>query len=382
MATEAKTTEAGSYLASQPVTLALLSALAIVGFLLVTGLSHVYHGQQDSLAVNSYARGVSDLQAGQFASAVSEFRTALRYAPENYSYQLNLAEALLGLKRIPEARAYLITLWERQPENGMVSLLLARIAAGDGQSDEALRYYHNAIYATWPSDQESRRRDTRLELIEYLLRANSKTQAQSELLALAANVRDQPDQQTHLGELFLEAQDYEHALAAFRDDLKSPRRSQADLAGAGMAAFKLGRYALAQRYLQEAVTANAKDAQSAATLKTTELVLQMDPFRAQISLAQRNRAVAQAFKVAGARLTACAAHASTSTQAGPLQPLVEKWTKLRPQITQYRLQRSADLVEEAMDLVFDIENETSGWCEGPTESDAALLLIAKLHEGS
>lgn len=380
MAAEAKTTEAGSYLASQPVTLALLSGLAIVAFLLVTGLSHVYHGQQDSLAVSWYTRGVSDLQAGQFASAVSEFRTALRYAPENYSYQLDLAEALLGLKRVPEARAYLITLWERQPENGMVSLLLARIAAGDGKSDEAIRYYHNAIYATWPSDQESRRRDTRLELIEYLLRANSKAQAQSELLALAANVRDQPDQQTHLGELFLEAQDYEHALAAFRASLKSPRRSQADLAGAGMAAFKLGRYSLAQRYLQEAVTANAKDAQSAATLKTTELVLQMDPFRAQISLAQRNRAVAQAFKVAGGRLTACAAHASTP--AGPLQPLVEKWTKLRPQITQYRLQRSSDLVEEAMGLVFSIENETSGWCEGPTESDTALLLIAKLHEGS
>ena len=376
MATEAKTTEWGSYLDSQPVKLALLSGVAIVTFLLVTGLSHVYHGQQDSLAVNWYARGVSDLQTSQFALAVSEFRTALRYSPDNYSYQLNLAEALLGLKRIPEARAYLITLWERQPENGMVNLLLARIAAGDGKSDEALRYYHNAIYATWPSDLESRRRDTRLELIEYLLRVNSKTQAQSELLALAATVRDEPGQQTRLGELFLEAQDYEHALAAFRASLRSALRSQADMAGAGMAAFKLGRYSLAQRYLQEAVRANAKDAQSAATLKMTELVLQMDPFLDQISLPQRNRLVAQAFSVAGARLTACAPHASTPA------PLVEKWTKLRPQITQYRLQRNADLAGEAMDLVFSIENETSGWCAGPTESDTALLLIAKLHEGS
>lgn len=379
MSTEAKTAEAGSYLASQPVTLALLSALAIVSFLLVTGLSRVYHGQQNSLAASWYARGVSDLRADRFAPAASEFRTALRYSPDDDSYQLSLAEALVGLKRIPEAHAYLSTLWERQPENGTVSLLLARIAAASGKADEALRFYHNAIYAAWPSDEEVRRRNTRLELIEYLLRVNSKTQAQSELLALAANLRDQPNQQTHLGQLFLEAQDYEHALAAFRLSLKSPYRSQADVSGAGAAAYKLGRYPLAQRYLQEAVAANPKDTESAATLKMTELVLQIDPFRRQISLSQRNRLIAQAFKVVGTRLTACATHASSP---GPLRPLIEKWTKLKPQITPYHLLRNPDLVEEAMDLAFRVESQTSGWCAAPTESDAALLLIAKLHEGS
>jgi len=380
VSTEAKTAEAGSYLASRPVTLALLSALAVVSFLLVTGLSRVYRGQQHSLAATWYARGVSDLQANRFAPAASEFRTALRYSPDEYSYQLRLAEALLGLKRIPEAYAYLSTLWERQPDNGTVSLLLARIAVANGKKDEALRFYHNAIYATWPRDEEVRRRETRLDLIEYLLRVNSRTQAQSELLALAANLHDQPDQQTHLGQLLLKAQDYEHALAAFRVSLKSPYRSQADAAGAGAAAFKLGRYPLAQRYLQEAVAANPKDTESAAMLKMTGLVLQMDPFRSQTSLTQRNRLVAQAFSAAGARLTACAARGLASS--GPLQPLIEKWTKLKPQITQYRLLRNPDLVEEAMDLAFSVENQTSGWCAAPTESDAALLLIARLHEGS
>lgn len=378
MATEAKTAEAGAYLALQPVTLALLSALAILSFLLVTGLSRIYHGQQHSLAADWYARGTVDLEATRFAPAVSEFRTALRYSPDDYSYQLSLAEALLGLKRTPEAHAYLITLWERQPENGMVNLLLARIAATNENTDEALRFYHNAIYATW--DDEARRANTRLELIEYLLRVNSKTQAQSELLALAANLRDHPDQQTRLGQLFLEAQDDEHALAAFRVSLKSPHRSQADAAGAGAAAFKLGRYPPAQRYLQEAVTANPNDTESAATLKMTELVLQMDPFRRQVSAAQRDRIVVQAFKVAGARLTACAAHGSASPE--PLQPLVEKWAKLKPQITQRRLQENPDLAEMAMDLVFSAEHQTSGWCAAPTELDSALLLVAKLHEGS
>ena len=84
--------------------------------------------------------------------------------------------------------SYLINLWEREPENGHVNLELARIAAQKGETEQALRYYNNAIYATWPGDQEVERRDTRLELIEFLLSINAKAQAQSELIALAANL--------------------------------------------------------------------------------------------------------------------------------------------------------------------------------------------------
>jgi hypothetical protein len=40
--------------------------------------------------------GVADLPEHRFERAISEFRTALLYSRDNYSYQLNLAEALLG----------------------------------------------------------------------------------------------------------------------------------------------------------------------------------------------------------------------------------------------------------------------------------------------
>jgi hypothetical protein len=75
--------------------------------------------------------------------------------------------------------AYLVNLWEREPENGLVNLELARIAVQRADTERALRYYHNAIYAIWPGDQEVQRRDARLEPIEYLLRINVKTQAQA-----------------------------------------------------------------------------------------------------------------------------------------------------------------------------------------------------------
>jgi len=364
------------YVTREPVILALLSALAVAFFLIVTVLSHIYHAQQSSLGNRWFTRGVADLKGKRFEPAIAEFRTALLYSRDNYSYQLNLAEALIGGKRTTEAYSYLVNLWEREPENGLVNLELARIAAQEGQTEAALRYYHNAIYATWPGDQELERRDTRLELIEFLLRINAKTQAQSELIALAANLADDPSQQARVGDLFVQAQDYEHALAEYRLSLKSERHNPAALAGAGQAAFELGRYPLAQRYLQAAVAANPSDTQSAARLRTTELVLEMDPFRRQLSVARRNRIVMDAFAAAGQRLKSC------SALGGSQQNLAESWSKMKTQITERGLRRDPDLVEEAMDLVFRIERQTSAACGEPAGTDMALLLIAKLHEGS
>ena len=109
--------------------LTLLSALAVVLFLAVTGLSHVYRAQQEALGSRWFSRGRMELNAGHFVGAVSDFRAALIYSRDNYSYQFNLAESLVGLKRTGEAHAYLTNLWERQPENGFVNRELARICA-------------------------------------------------------------------------------------------------------------------------------------------------------------------------------------------------------------------------------------------------------------
>jgi tetratricopeptide (TPR) repeat protein len=359
--------------------------LAVVFFLAVTALSHIYQAQQESLGNRWFLRGAADLKQGHFESAVTEFRSALLYSRDSYAYQLDLAEALIGLKRTAEAQAYFINLWDREPENGLVNLELARIAAQKGETEQALRYYHNAIYATWPGDQQVQRRDTRVELIQYLLNINAKAQAQAELIALAANLEDDPAQQTRVGSLFLQAQDYEHALGEYRLSLKADPHDAAALAGAGFSAFQLGRYSMAERYLQEAVSANPNDAQSAARLRTAALVMQMDPFQRQMSVAQRDRIVLEAFAAAGQRLESCsAAGAAKGPATIPVAQtgLSEAWAKMKPQITESGLRRDPDLVNTAMELVFSIERQTSNACGAAGEADAALLLIAKLHESN
>ena len=367
------------YFAREPVNLALLTGLTVVLFLFVAGLSRMYHAEQESLADEWSARGEADLHAQRYRDAVNDFRTALLYARDNDSYQLNLAEALIGDKRIDEAYAYLINLWDRQPENGLVNLELARIAAGKGQTQKSLRYYHNAVYATWPDHEDTEQRKTRLELIEYLLRINARAQAESELIAQAANPGDKPSDLTHLGDLFLQAQDYERALSEYRSSLAAYRHDPAAIAGAGNAAFELGRYALAQRYLEQAVEAAPDDTKSAARLRITQQVMRLDPFRRQMTTAERARIVVEAFTLAGQRLQSCAP-ANSLQPATKLTGLAQQWATLKPRITERGLKRNPDLINTAMELVFTIERQTSTVCSVTSDTDTALLLIANMHE--
>lgn len=355
--------------------------MALVTFVAVTGLSHVFYAQRRHLGSRWSARGSAELSAGHYGAAVSDFRAALLYSRDDYSYQLGLEEALVGLKRTSEAQAYLINLWERQPENGFVNRELARIYAHNGDTNKALRYYHNAIYAIWPDDLESERLQTRLELIHFLLKTNARAQAQSELIALEANVGNHPSEQAQIGDLFVQAKDYEDSLAAFQTALKSERQNTDAMTGAGLSAFELGRYVLAERHLKAATVANPRDTESATRLKTTELVLQMDPFREGLSDARRNQLVAEAFAAAGQRLKSCTIRGASFTAPVTQPALDETWQRMKPQITAWRLLRHPELLETAMDLVFQIERETVASCGMPSETDTALLLIGKSHEG-
>ena len=367
------------YLRQRPVILASLTLLAVAFFLAVAGLSRVHQAQRQAIGERWFNRGIADLNAKRYDAAVTDLRAALLYAPDAYSYQLKMAEALIGQGHTGQALAYLTNLWDREPENAVVSLELARIAAQREQTDDAIRYYRNAVYAVWPSDQEGMRLDARLELIDLFLRIRDRAQAQGELIALEASAGRDPVRQERIGELFLRAEDYEHARQAFDTVLKLDRHNAAAMAGAGYAAFELGQYRSAQNYLQAALAANANDTASADRLKITQMVLHMNPFRRQISVSERDRIVVEAFQTAGERLRTCKLPAAT----GGSQPsLNDEWAQLKPQITGSGLQRNPDLVETAMDVVFRIERETTTTCGSPTGIDLALLLISKMHEGS
>jgi tetratricopeptide (TPR) repeat protein len=375
---EEKKSALAGYLTMEPVLLAALVIAAVTAFAAVGGLSRLYHAQQESLGTRWYERGSTDLAAKRYDAATVEFRTALRYARDDYSYRLGLAESLIGLKRTDEAQSYLMNLWEREPENGLVNLELARIAVQKDDSDHALRYYHNAVNAAWPAEQ---RRDARVELIEYLLKINADEQAQAELIALEANLGDDVAEQVRVGDLFVRAKDYEHALEAYRRSLQKDRNNHAALAGAGFAAFQTGQYAEAAKYLQGAVRSDAGDAKSTTLLTTAEQAVQLDPFQREWKVAQRNQIVLHDFATAGERLKTCGMAAGA---AGPVssQPTVgDRWQAMKAQVTERGLARDPDLAESAMDVVFDAERQAAATCGTPQGADETLLLIEKAREG-
>lgn len=370
------------YLRQRPVMLGLLSALAVIFFLVVTGLSNIFYAQRQALGDRWFNRGVSDLEANRYQAAVTEFRSALLYSRDDSNYQLNLAEALLGANQTPQAYSYLLNLWDREPENGQVNLELARIEASKGQPQRAVRYYHDAVYAVWPSRQEPQRLRARLELVDLLLGINAKAQAQAELIALWESVGEDASEQVRLGDLFMRAGDYERGLAAYRVAVKADRHNPRALAGAGYAAFMLAQYPLAEQYLEGAAAANPNDRASGERLKITEMVIKMDPYRSMLSVDERNHLVMRAFATAGQRLTDCAVPNGVISD-GPMKPsLGDRWTAMKPQITLAQLATHPDLADKAMDLIFLIEKQGNSLCGTPTGADLALLLIAKLHEGN
>jgi tetratricopeptide (TPR) repeat protein len=382
MTTQSDKLKFSRYLGHESVTIALLSIGAVLFFLIVTGISSAFFAQQDGLAKRWSMRGVSDLNAGRFSAAIPEFRAALQYTRDDFNFRLGLAQALMGLHRTDEAYNYLVNLRTEHPENGLVNLELARIATERNDTGQALRFYHNAIYASWPGDEEKQAREARFELIGYLLRINAKTQAESELISLAGLVGDDAGQQARLGDLFMGIPDDEHALAAFRRSLQSDGHNPAALAGAGSAAFNLQRYPLAVRYLQQAVSANQADTASGQRLKIARLVLQMDPYQPRLRAADRYKKVMVDFAAAGDRLKSCPVAATYAAPENPKQDLQAEWSGLNSQLTPTGLRNNPDLVDTAMNLVFTIERQASEWCGNPSPADAALLLVARLREGS
>ncbi len=361
----------------EPITLAVLLVLTGVLFALVGGLSRLHEAKQEELAHEWWERGTANMKAQKYAEAVVDFRTVLLYRRDNDDYVLNLAEALLGNGQIDEANAYLTSIWERQPENGLVNLELAHIAEKNGENESAIRFYHNAIYAVWPATEEAARRNARFELVELLLRTNDRAQAQAELIALAANVAGDPATEVRIGSLFLEAQDNAHALSEFELGLGSDQQNTEALAGAGRAAFELGRYVPATRYLQRAVAANSNDKDSASLLRIARLVVEMDPYRQQRRAKEREQAVVNAFAVAGKRLDSCNSKGSGTAQ----QMLAQKWAGMKPQVTARNLRSNPDMMDNVMALVFRVERQTQDTCGAGSDADAALLLIARNHEG-
>lgn len=367
--------------------LVLVSVIAITAALwtITYFVTRAYAARQGHLAREWFQRGQADLRDRRLEQAVKAFQTAIVYSPDNFAYRLHLAQALVADQRFRQAEAYLLALWAEAPDNGTVNLELARLAALRGAFADAVRYYHGAVYGFWNQDPAGRRRQAHLELVQYLLQHQATQQAESELIALAADLPRDPAWMVRVGDLFQAAGEYDRALLEYNNALALDPRHPAALADAGQAAFQLGRYEEALGYLRRAGAVSPRDKQSAELLRTAELVLQMDPFVRRLGANERSRRVLRNLEQARSRLESCAHDHGLAPDVSPPQTRLQsdyaQLLALRRRLSAAALRRQPELADSAMDLVFRAERDAVQPCGAARGPDLALLLIARRHEG-
>jgi tetratricopeptide (TPR) repeat protein len=381
----------------QPDTILGLTLAGLLVLFTITDFAvQAYLAKYAALGRQWYQRGTTDLNSGRVNDAIVDFRTALIYARDDEGYDLSLAQALIAAQRLDEAQAYLTSLWERDPGNAQVNLELGRLYAREDKTDEALRYYHSAMYDDWPGrDPAEARRAVRFELFQFLIQHGDQGQAEAELIGMAALLPPDPALYTQVGQLFMQVGDYSRAAFEFEAALKLDRDAgEATLVGAGEAEFYLGNYEAARRHLARALREKPDEASVKRLrdmLDQADLVLASDPFNPGLPLAERNRRVVGAFDQAQRRLAACgvpvtAGPASTGPAAAPapasgLAALANRARALQPQVREEVLDQNPDLATEVMNFVFDVEQSTTPGCSPPQPLDRALLLLAS-HRGS
>ena len=371
---------------SRETVLSITVAIVIVLFFLTGFITRGYHEKLAAVGEQWFEAGERQLHAGNAGFALEDFHTALVYRPDDAQIQFRLAEALAADHRDGEARAYLLGLLARNPSDAPINLALARISATNGSEAGALRYYHGAVYGVWPKNPETNRLNARLELSRFLVGRNDTSIADAELIALISEIPQHgAELHAQAGDLFLRIGDAKHALSEYRSALTVKHPSANSVRGAGLAAYQLGEYQEAERYLERAHRLRTSDADVTSALVLSRLVISADPYLRGLSDAERRARTQRDFAQAFFRLQECAKKsANVSASAAPqsdLAMLISQAKALQPRLTERNLRLHPSQVNVAMILVFAMEDAATKECGELQGIDEALTLIGKFHQG-
>jgi tetratricopeptide (TPR) repeat protein len=353
-----------------------LIVIAVAGFFVTRAIASNNRETTVRDAEVWYERGQRLMSAGRVDEAIASLRRASVRNRYERRYALALATALARNGDTEGARASLLALREAAPQDLDVNLALARLAARRHDVTEALRFYHNTLYAPWPVESADNRREVRFELIEFLLRNNQQGRAVSELLAAAADLPDDAASHVRVAQLFAQAGDSRQALAQYERALRAAPTDKTALAGAGTSAFSLGEYLQAQNYLRRA-SDEVDDV--ARTKAIVDLVLSRDPLASRIGSAERRRRVFVSLDYLKQRLDACqAGGGNVAAEGNPTGTLEQETAGLREQLKPPAA-LDQDVIEGAVELFGRIEQHLATTCPRLTAEDEALALIARRH---
>ncbi len=192
-----------------------LAVLLVIGF-----LNYYYRSARSERAQEYYKTGNEFFEENRDEEAVQQFRDALSAAPGNEQYRLALALALARADHPTEASVYLNALLKRDPENALANLGEARIAAAQGKTADAVKFYHRAIDGAWPAGTEKTRAQARLELASLLEKSGQNLEAAEDLQELVKADHRNADAYAALGAAELALENYRDARDAFQNAMQ------------------------------------------------------------------------------------------------------------------------------------------------------------------
>ena len=327
----------------QTTLLIVLCVIAVAAFFVTRSLAGATHALHRGDAARWHALGQQRLADGDMPGAITALRRAAASDHYDRDVQLALAAAHRQAGQTDAARDVLVAALGRFPDDPDVHLRLATLEAGSGGTDEAIRHYQAALLSLWGPDQLQRRRDLREEFVEFLLDRDLDARALSESLLLAGEIDNDAASHVKVGILLHRAGDHARGLQQFEAALQLAPRDEEALARAGEAAFEIGEYALANRYLSRVRGSE----RSAALLPVVELVLSLDPLRPGLALRERHRRLERTATLLASETTRCrSAHCPDGAPCEAAEILVTEIAATRAALR--RAAREPDTLEAGL----------------------------------
>jgi len=243
-------------------------------------------------ARQDYEAGLALLEAGRAADAIDPLRKAHTQDRSNRQYTLRLVAALVETGKLDEAGRLLTDLLERNPNDGETSLAEARLLAREGEWENAIAYYHRAIYGSWDSKTASPQTAARLELVDVLVQRGLRKDLLAEVLLLETEVAKDPHLLRRIAQLYLVAGSPGRAETIYRTLLRDDMDDPGLYSGLGDAELALGNYRVAEAAFQNAIRNGADRSRLEQRIQLSGSVAGLDPaLRRLTSMEKFDRAV-------------------------------------------------------------------------------------------
>ncbi len=351
----------------------LIAMVALGGF-----LNYYYRAQRSERAKQYFLDGNQLMAKERYQDASEQYRDALSIS-HSARDRLALAQALQKGGHPGEAEVYFREVLRDSPNSGPANLGLAREATDRNNVQEAVNYYHRAIYGSWPEQNEVHRIQTRIELIGVLGKSGKRREAQASVLALESEIpNNDVALRKQLGQLLLDYGLPEESAGVYRKVIENDRQDAGALMGLGEAELAQNRYRAAQGAFTAVLHLRSDDTAAANRLQLIGQILALDPAVRGLSAGERYQRSRKLLEAALGSLDECLG----MTKGAPPEPV----EKLSDTVRKVLLHRAAprsygDSTEDNIDLaeqLWKARTELCGQSKKPDEPiNRAMAQLSK-----